>query len=232
MLSQTELQKTLGVKAARLKKWIAAGLPCVKKGRNRTYDLAVVATWLQKTGRAVLEGPAPIASQVAATREEAARILQISPRQLSEWLTDPSFPGKAGSPGRRDGYFPIDQIEAWRASRFGGDGRAAANGRTAELRARRLEQDIDEAQIEIEKLLGTILDAEETALLAERQIATTKAILEEMPDRIESSLGRGVAAKERRRIRKVVQQSVAMALAAIAEAAAGDKDSSDDDEEA
>lgn len=221
MLTAPQLQKKLGITKKRLDRWRKEGLPSELQGRKRLFDPAAVAAWIEQSGKGKREsqdaGEAG-AGTIATTRSEASQALGVSLRTLAEWLTDPTFPGKPGSPGRQDGYFPLAEITAWRQAKLGGDGRSKSDaGELAELRARKLKLEIDQLQVEYEKLCGTILDAEETAAFLERHIAVVKTVLEQLADKVETRLPASVPAKVRAKVRKAVDDTVTEACNAIAE---------------
>lgn len=222
MLTSQQLCKKLGITKQRLDRWRREGLPSEMQGRRRMFDPAAVAEWIQQSGKAKREhqesaGEAG-ARTVATTKSEAAQALGVSLRTLGDWLNDPSFPGKAGAPGRQDGYFPLAEIAAWRISKFGADGRSRGDaGDLSELRARKLQLEIDQLQVEYEKACGSILDADETADFLERHVSVVKTVLEQLADKIETRLPADVPAKVKAKIRKVVDDTVTEACNAIAE---------------
>lgn len=216
MLNKDQLCKKIGITRRRLDRWLREGLPSVKEGRRQTFDPAGVAAWLEAKGKA--ESGKPKADVIATTRNEAARALGVSLRTLAEWLTDPTFPGKPGSPGRQDGYFPLAEIASWRQARFGGDGRGQADGgKLAELRERRLQLEIDERQVTVEKMLGSILDAQDMSSFLERHINVAKTALDQLADKIETRLPSSLDQKIRAKVRKTVEEVVTEACNAIAE---------------
>ena len=111
MMNFDQLCTHLAVDACRLRELIDAGLPC----DSDTFDLVVVDEWLIDHGLAdrVEE------EQIARTYGELAIALgmnQTDIPNISRWAKEPSFPGRPGSPGRRDAYLPVEQIKAWRES--------------------------------------------------------------------------------------------------------------------
>lgn len=236
MLTAANLCEKLQITPKRLKAWLKAGLPSQQtaKGRPRSFDPAAVAQWLKSTGKVEADPEPPVkadAQQVATTRDEAAKLLGVHWRTLATWMKDPSFPGKAGSPGRQDGYFPIEEIQAWHAARFGSDGRAAAGGgasEDAELRREKLRLEVDQLRVEFERDQGRILDAQEVELLMLRHIATARTILEAISDKVESRLPTDLSVKLKAVIRKVVDETVREACESMA-AAALDEDEEEEE---
>jgi phage terminase Nu1 subunit (DNA packaging protein) len=230
MLSAHELRQKLGVTTRRFTRLLKQGLPCKGKGRKRRFDPHEVAAWLRERGLArSTSAPAELPDQVVTTRDEAARLMQVSTRVFATWLTDPTFPGKAGTPGRRDGYFPIGAIRAWHLQTHGGDRRSGQTD--AELAAtRRLKSQIecDQAQVELEKELGTIGDTAKMEAFCRRVVAAVKSQLDELADRVNARLPAKFPAEVRKINRKVINESVADVLNTAAELVAGDQDDAED----
>lgn len=235
MLTANQLCEQLGITTERLKRWVNEGLPYITNGRGkpRTFDGEAVAVWLVSNGKAkpaAPEKPAEMPSQVCTTRHAAAQALGVNARTLANWLTDPTFPGKAGSPGRQDGYFPLVEIEAWRQERFGVESKNGEGGELTALRARKLQLEIDQMHVSFEKECGTILDAHDVAAWLERHISTAKTILDSMPDKIEAKLPQGITPKIRAKIRAAIEQTIAEACESIA-AASMEEDEAEETED-
>lgn len=230
-LTAAELQAELAIDAKQLAAWVREGLPRTGRGKSARFDPAAVAAWLTEQGHAEpsapagdLPNPQPPAA-IATTRAEAALFLGVNLRTLAGWLTDPTFPGKAGSPGRTDGYFPLDQINAWRAARFGLDHRSTAQtDETAAVKLKKALIEIDREQYEFEKELATILDFETIARANERGIATAKAQLEQLADMVDARLPAAAGRKTRKAIRRAVLECVEAVCDTLADAAMGDTD--------
>jgi predicted DNA-binding transcriptional regulator AlpA len=230
-MNAANLQKALSVTPATLRAWIKAGLPCKGKGRDRVFEPAAVEQWLLDTGRAEKPAAPSPAGVVACTMAEAALLLGVSKRVFADWATEPAFPGKPGTTGKRDGYFPIAEIEAWRASRFGADARsgAADDGERA-VRRQMLEIDRDRKLAELERdVLGTLIDAEETTRFIAFVVATAKGVLQELPDRVLARLPGKLPMKLRKLIRKVVLTVVRETLEHLTQLVKGDDDAKGDD---
>lgn len=226
MLSAQNLRQKLGLTPSKFARLLKQGLPCQGKGKKRQFDPNAVAAWLRERG---LIKPETTAEQVCTTRDAAARELGVSTRCFAEWLTDPTFPGKAGSPGRADSYFPIQSIRQWMlASGRGGPRHVPTDQELALARRLKVQIDNDRSQVALEKELRTIGDTEEWARNIQRNVATAKALLGECADKVESRLPQGLAAELRQRIRKAIEEVMAETQNAIAEAAAGDTDETDD----
>lgn len=230
-LTAKELCEKLGIQTRQLTELVREGLPHAGRGRQRRFDPAEVAAWLKASGR--VEAPTPAAPQIVTTRAEAAHVLGVNMRTLAGWLTDPSFPGKAGTPGRQDGYFPIEEIRAWRSATHGGDHRsdAAATEQIAAERLRRLQLEADRDHYELERDLGGILDYEATARLHERNIATAQTQLDQIVERALARLPSKTPRRIRRIVRRAIQEGIDQSLDVLAESIAGDSDPDDDAED-
>lgn len=251
MLTAGELRKRFGFSADKLDRLIKQGLPVKGKGAKRQFDARKVAAWLKaqapsgpkskvqspkskaaeaKPAQPQASSPEPSPAIVATTIAEAAGHLKVAPRTLAGWLTDSTFPGRAGSPGKGDGHFPIAEIQRWHLATFGVTARGGGEGDEAAAAAKRLKAqiDCDRAQIELERELKTIGDVDAWEALARRIIAAARAQLEELPDRAAARLPAKLAADVRKTFRRVVEQSVADTLNTLAELIAGDTDETED----
>jgi hypothetical protein len=226
MLSAHKLRQKLGLSPGKFGRLLKQGLPCKGKGKKRQFDPAAVAAWLRQHG---LIKPQTTAEQICTTRDEAARILGVSTRCFAEWLTDPSFPGKAGSPGRGDSYFPIASIRSWMlASGRGGQRAVPTDQELAAARRLKVQIDNDRSQVALEKELRSIGDTQEWGRFIARQVATAKALIGEAADKVESRLPAKANAELRATIRKAINEVMAETQNAIAELAAGDQDETED----
>lgn len=229
-MNAAELQKALGITPATLRTWINAGLPCKGKGRVRVFEPAAVEQWLLDTGRAEKPAAPSPAGVVARTMAEAAQLLDVSKRVFADWTKEPGFPGKPGTTGKRDGYFPIAEIQAWRVVRFGADARSGSDDSDREVRKDILEIKRDRDLAEFEQFLGTLVDAEQMALFICSRVATAKGVLQELPDRLLARLPSKMSPKLRKQIRKETLEVVREALEHLSELMKGDEDSKEDSE--
>lgn len=231
MLTYTDLRKSLGVSKQRLDRWLREGLPFVLEKKQKKFDPLEVRKWLI-TNKKVQQPPHSTPAspkQVATTRGEAAKLLGVTTRTFAEWITLEGFPGKSGGPGRQDGVFPIDAIQAWRQARFGGDGRSSSDDeKLREARYRKLAIQTDREQVEFEKDLGYILDAQEMADFLARHASMTKAMLEQMADKVETRLPENLPAAIRAKIRAAINETLDSVLHLISEMAEKDAHKIDD----
>ena len=154
---------------------------------------------------------APSTGGTAHTYQDLAARLGMSGadsvRQLKAW-TARGMPGRPGSPGRRDGAFPVDECRAWIATHTqtaglsGGDGDEAT---TAELRKRLLLLELEIREREKLEQLGRLADVGELLGYAQLCVNNAKAIFEAIPDEVLALLDDDDEAKRRTIHRRVTQ---------------------------
>jgi len=232
MLSFTDLRERLGLTQPALTRLIQEGLPWhadEKRPRQKRFDPAAVRQWLVEHGRVKVDRD-PLADQpIANTRAAAAAHFGVSIRTLSTWSLDPTFPGRAGGPGRRDGYFPLVEIAQWLEGKPGGleaiqDGQQTERVRLTKARA-------DKAEIEVAKLQGELGDFAQIARFFERTIHNAVAVLQQMPDRVDNLLPPELPAAVRAAIRQTIDRTVHDTRTTLAELLAGDTDPANDDDD-
>lgn len=232
MLTFDELCARLGIPRAQLTALVRKGLPHQVEKRKKIFDPHQVRAWLIEQGLATIDAPAPSASdqRIARTRGEVARELGVSVRTVAEWLLDPSFPGKPGPPGRRDGHFPLEAIADWWAKKQGsaplGGALAGESPRERLLRLR-----ADQEEIELAKLRGDVVQVIEVERLLRRTIATAKSILAPLSDELLQDLPAGIGDDVREQLRERSRRRLEEAFTAIADSLAGDDDPTTDTEE-
>lgn len=171
---------------------------------------------------------------------------------MAAWAKEPGFPGRKGNGrGGSNGHYDLEAIRAWRDTAYSrptndGGGRKATEAAAAstaqtldgpEIRRRRDAADIKEREskaaiLELEYLTkaGRILDREDVERSIARTIETAKAILEELPDRIEAGLPQECDTTIRELHRRVATDVVRAALGQLAELQQeGDADDAEED---
>jgi DNA-binding transcriptional MerR regulator len=242
MLTFRQLHQELGIPQRLLRQLVDEGLPCEApaEGGGRLFDRATVDRWLIEHGYAEVEGPGAGqcgGGQVVQTLHDLAQALDMKGkdpiRQISRWILEPGFPGRSGSAGRRDGYFPVDQIRLWLAARNGGGN--SHNEELAELKIERerlrLEREIRDEML----AAGRLADVDEVAQHNARCVANAKAVLEPMADAVVGILPtRAPSAKQwtrvLRQVHGAVQQLLDDAYAEIEGMISGDTDDTSDDD--
>lgn len=243
LLTAKDVCRKLGIKAGTLTAWRREGLPCTRDKQVFVFDPAEVAAWCLARGKAKLKdepAPAPAAPDpwpVFTKRAECANYFGVSTRIVATWLEDPSFPGKsgvAGSPNPR-GYFPTREIAVWlrshkKKARIPEDLAAAINT-TQEpqqvvptSRDRLVDVKTEQAMLELKRMQGRMIDAEEAAAFYRRTNSYAVTVLRQLPSRVLAVLPEGINEKTRKNIYATCQKVVAECQSMIAELIEGDKD--------
>ena len=232
MLTFTELREQLGLTQPALTKLIHDGLPHTLDGRVKSFDGPAVAQWLVQTGRATVEGQED-ASRIARTRRECADHFGVHLRTVAEWLGDPTFPGKSGTRGLRDGCFPLEEIAEWIARRDavrdGGPQTDASELRdqllAAKIRREGIRTQRDELSLEEEQ--GRLATIESMAELVTRQINVAKVLLEALPDEAAKALPETLEPRVRAEVVRRWRERIYEAERILSETLAGDADESE-----
>ena len=163
-----------------------------------------------------------------------ARVLGMEGRDpvrvLQRMGTRPDFPGRPGSPGRRDGHFPVEEIRVWMA----GIRSAVEEVDDAELaainkRVRLLELEEKEAAASLR--LQKLADVDDVGQFGEQVVNNAKAVLGAMEDEVVALLPAGVGVKVRQSVYRKVQQLRDTALDELARLVTGDDDDTEVPEE-
>jgi phage terminase Nu1 subunit (DNA packaging protein) len=197
----TELCQALGIRRRQLTAWVEDGLPWTGTPRRRSFDPDEVSVWLVAAGHAdPVQDPALPAEQIVLrTRDEVATHFGVSTRSVATWIRE-GMPGLPGSPGRREGYFPVEEIEDWLRSRKIMPGESAADPRALEdARVKRVRADIME--LELAEKRGQLINSEEAARKWVHAVHEAKAQAEQLPAWLMKRLPEDLPREIRRRIR-------------------------------
>lgn len=189
------------------------------------FYAADVSRWLIDTGRAV---PVAMAgsrncgsSRIARTQAECAAHFRVSSRAVGYWLTTPGFPGRAGAPGTQTGYFPLEEIQQWLASRG-----TEHSGELAELRLQRLKARTAREALRLAKMQASLAPRGQL-LDAARHLASKAApVLDNLVDAMMRDAPK-LPVADRKRLRSVLRGRIGETKRVLAEAAVGDGDESD-----
>ena len=234
-ISSRELAKALGTSPQRIGSWIRRGMPVV--GRNGCYqfDADAVEAWLLAQGFIAPAEPGAADAElthVVTNRQEVADHMNVGCDQVSAWHRDPTFPGRPSSPGRRDGYYNLAEIERWHdryvkprdpAQRDGGDGAVRSE------RARLLALQCEQRELKLRQARGELIAVADVIAFQGRMINQMAATIDEIPDRVFGVLPHDLPDETRDAVRDAlagVTQDLRLQMAEFGE---GDADDETDD---
>lgn len=237
----SELAQRLGINNSRLTWLIKQGLPWTADGRRKAFDPQAVDEWLLEHGYAAVEEPetdSPLVPEptIARTYAELANALAMqaknAERILQRYAVTPGFPGKPGTPGKRDGWFPVEEIRAWIAARQPGGGLVAGgDDELATIRKRIAKLQLEREELDLLKRLGRLADVEDVVRFSRQCVANAKSVLEPLADELLDVLPRSIDGDVRKRIHQRAQRLVDQAWDNLAQMVAGDEESNGLEEE-
>jgi len=194
-LTRAQLRKRMRWTPARLTELLADGLPWHREGKGKSFFADEIVPWLVNAGLAKPrdETPRPPAGSqvdpddctIATTKSDAAQLLGVTTRTVSDWQAYADFPGRPGRKGRRDAYYPIEAIQAWRENTFA---KAEDGNDTPELvraRAEQLAESTRGRRLKNDALEGKLLPADLVERSAAELTGRIRTRLEAIPDETE-----------------------------------------------
>jgi len=191
-----ELAAELNQPAKQIRKWVAAGMPCQRRGRAYNFDAAAVAEWLVANGHAR-------SRQTVRTQAEIANHFGVADRTVAYWRGR----GMPGEPGDYD----LDEIEAWRER----EGLARVDANSVKAEGQRIDNELK--QLKLDQARGTLVAIDVIVRLFIRHIHEAKAILDQVPDRAVSALPAKTPRKIRTSVRAECRKIVDGACQSIAD---------------
>jgi len=232
MIRFSDLALRLGVTRPTVTGWVRRGLPWHGTERCKQFEPAEVRDWLVREGLADRPTPAEPeidAQAIARNRHEVANHFGVDLRTVATWLTDPTFPGRSGKPGRRDGYFPLGDIATWWAAKRGNTPGAVPGGSGPQDRIVLFRGDL--LELDLQKRRGELVDAGEMHRLLVRHIKQVRSVLDSLPEEFLAALPTKTPRKLMQRIRKILRRRLDAAYHAFAEMLEGDTDQVGDSNE-
>lgn len=238
MLSAKEVCEQLKVPARTLAGWRKEGLPCVPEKGKLLYDPDALAGWLLATGKAKRQEDLPktqIEAPVFSKIREVAEFFGVNSRTVKTWLEDPSFPGKPGkfTEGRNiQGCFPTRAIADWLQQ----PGRQTkvkvpeslrkpdAVAVTPTTRDQLVEVKTEQAKLELRKMQGKMIDAEEAQAFFTRVNASAVSVFGTLSHRLLAELPSNIDARSKSAIFKAAEKVAEDVRWVMAELIEGDRD--------
>lgn len=150
-------------------------------------------------------------------------------RTVADWLTDPTFPGRAATKGERDGQFPVAEIATWlsgrrpQATEQDQDKKESPFARLARIKG-------DQESLKLQEMRRELVEVAAIEAELRRVIATAKALFAGYADEVIALLPR-LKPHEKKRVRLALDDLLARKYHHLAELLEGDDDPVDDDEE-
>jgi DNA-binding transcriptional MerR regulator len=144
---------------------------------------------------------------------EVATALGVRERTVHTWIRE-GMPGRPGLPGRREGHFPLDEIEAWAATRRS-PGEDDPDTSKAQAQSRRLLAQAKLAELEYDRRRGQLVDADEMSRRWLRHIFEVKAQSKQLTTRVMQRLPPAIDTPTRTRIRQEIDRSLAQMFLAM-----------------
>jgi phage terminase Nu1 subunit (DNA packaging protein) len=199
VLTTADIAKKLGVTHRQVELWRSRGMPARKVRGIFLHDGDAIAKWLIASGEVTTveeeEETDDDTGPIYRNRRECARVFGTSVHTVAIWLTDPSFPGRSGTPGARraDGYFPGKPIARWLKARNAkasippellDDEEEASPATGGNPKDRLFLARATKAELELDKLQGTLVSAAEMERRFVRVNAYAQTKLRELPHRL------------------------------------------------
>lgn len=205
MTSAKELGEELDTDLKVIRRWVKEGLP-TKKKRPLTFDHDEAISWLEANKKiAAVE-----VERILVTRDDVAKHFNVNVRTVGHWLKEPDFPGRAGSPGMRDGYFPVDQIQEWRSER-------GPDYEDSELNQKIKLEKYRKIKLENDKEAGRLVERHVVEEWIAESMAILKQVLRQTQNELVGVLPSTLTKKQRTQCRKQIEASINKAQQSLAD---------------
>ena len=115
-ISSKELAKALGTSPQRIGSWIKKGMPVESRNGCYQFDSDAVEAWLLANGLIAPETVDAELARVVTNRHDLAQHMGVTVGVVTAWQRHPEFPGRPATPGRRNGYYVLEEVERWHAT--------------------------------------------------------------------------------------------------------------------
>lgn len=155
----------------------------------------------------------------------AAKLLGVDRRTLIEWAQKPGFPKVAKG-------WDVEAIRVWADGMGLGGSAKKPDSDKSKLYAIRLRHEaaaMQREELKLQQELGGLLDRDDVERMVQRVVATTKAVLEQLPDRLEQNLHGLVDAETRTRHRNATLAVIHDCYAVIEQMLSKDEDEEEEE---
>lgn len=164
---------------------------------------------MAKSGRKAEKKDSTITIRALKTRGAAAKHFGVHSRTVAEWLTDPTFPGKAGTRGKQDGHFPIDAIGEWLRLRERNEDEAdAEESEGGQLNSEIKREKLRKLKLANDETEGRLIDADSVRRLFTRSHALANQMLYQLVAAVPACLPTGAGAAAKQEVRRAVQRAL------------------------
>lgn len=181
-------------------------LEAALKRRPREEQISIVRQLMQSKSS---ESVSP--KKVLRTRAEVARHFGVGPQTITDWLARPDFPGRVGQRFTGDGgYFPIDEIEAWRNEQLKKAGRLPPDNEGDEDScAEAIQQErLRKLKLENDELAGLYIDLEITKRAVVQITEIAKQRLYQLVESIPGLLPRQLPKATKNEVRNEIKAAI------------------------
>jgi phage terminase Nu1 subunit (DNA packaging protein) len=231
---------SLGVTQLRVRQWKDAGAPHDRRGRKIVFDPGRLREWLIDQGIAATpsqQEAAPATETIHRRRKDIANRFKVKVRAVSEWLEDPSFPGRAGTTDMKgqDGYFPEVKIAKWLVASekftpipddirvlIEAEGQAGTSVQKERERYSRVKADI--AELDLAERQGELIDADEVIRYAKRCVSYAVTAFNGIPAKVVASLPDRFGEAEKKLLHDMIREYVEHGLHHMHELLEADED--------
>jgi len=241
-ITTRQLAGMLGTTPQRIGWWIRKGLPYESRNGSYRFAPAKVEAWLLAKGLIKEAGAELPGTRVATGRAECAREWGVAERTISGWHHRDGFPGRPADPGKKNGYYPLDEIDVWlvrqgihptKSVRRAGGGATSDSDDAVKLeRVRLLKVQRKERELRLAQQRGELIEVATVTAFISRQINQAGPLIDEIPDRALAKLPPDLSPDARDAI---YNDFVGLAMdirAVLGELTAGDLDDGDEAGEA
>ncbi len=230
-ITTKELAKALGTTPQQVGWWVRRGMPY--ESRNGTYRFAPakVEAWLLKHGliKSAEDHLPNNTTQVAKNRRECGDHFGVHEHTVSAWQRREGFPGRPADPGKRNGHYPIHEIDAWLKAEGLHPTESNHSGGTTdnELKAERvrlMQLKAAEKELELGRKRGELIEVATVTAFMARQINQAGALIDEIPDRAMAKLPPDVSQDAREAIYSDFVGLAKDLRAVLGELVSGDED--------
>lgn len=237
-ITTMQLAEMLGTTHQRIGSWVRKGMPFESRNGSYRFAPSKVEAWLLEQGLIEEADEELPGTRVATGRAECAREWGVAERTISGWQHREGFPGRPADPGKKNGYYPLDEIDEWLVAqgihptksvrRAGGGAMSDADEQVKRERIRLLEVQRAERELRLAEKRGELIEVATVTAFIARQINQAGPLIDEIPDRALAKLPPDLSQEARDAIYNDFVGLATDIRAVLGELVAGDLDDGDE----